>query len=100
VAPELVWAALDCPSGIAAAEAAGLGPGTAIVLGQMTATVAALPRQGNQCRVIAWPAGANGRKLIAGSALLGPGGEVLAVARAVWITVPRQVPAAPAEGTS
>jgi hypothetical protein len=33
-------------------------------------------------------------------ALLGPGGEVHAVARAVWITVPRPVPALATEGTS
>jgi hypothetical protein len=50
--------------------------------------------------VIAWPSARDGRKLVAGSALLGPGGEVLAVARAVWLTVPRQVPALAAEGVS
>ena len=39
VRPEVVWAALDCPSGIAAAEAAGLArTDTAILLGRMTAT--------------------------------------------------------------
>ena len=37
--------------------------------------------------------GNGGRKLTAGSALLGPGGEVLAVARTVWVTVPRPVQA-------
>jgi len=100
VRPEVVWAALDCPSGIAAAEAAGLGQDTAILLGRMTASLAALPPPGDQCRVIAWPDGRDGRKLLAGSALLGPGGEVLAVARAVWLTVPRPVPALAAEGVS
>jgi hypothetical protein len=34
-----------------------------------------------------------GRKLAAGSALLGPSGQVLAAASAVWITMPRAVPA-------
>ena len=58
VRPEVAWAALDCPSGIAAAEAAGLAPDTAILLGRMTATLAALPMAGDQCRVVAWPAGA------------------------------------------
>jgi hypothetical protein len=100
VRPEVVWAALDCPSGIAAAEAAHLGPGTAILLGQMTASLTALPLGGDPYRVIAWPGARDGRKLIAGSALLGPGGEVLAVARAVWLTVPRPVPALAAEGVS
>ena len=35
----------------------------------------------------------HGRTLTAGSALLGPGGEVLALAEAVWLTVPRPRPA-------
>jgi len=100
VRPEVAWAALDCPSGIAAAEDAGLGQDTAILLGQMTANLPALPAPGDQCRVIAWPGGRDGRKLTAGSALLGPGGEVLAVARAVWITVPRPVPALTTEEAS
>jgi hypothetical protein len=89
VGPELVWAALDCPGGIAAAEATALGEDTAIVLGRMTAEVTATPEAGDECRVIAWPAGRDGRKLTAGSAVLGPGGEVLATARTVWLTVPR-----------
>ena len=96
VRAEVVWAALDCPSGIAAAEAAGLGDGAgrdiAILLGRMTAvTLAPRPAVGDKCRVIAWPHQRDGRKLTAGSALLGPGGEVLAVAGAVWLTVPRPV---------
>jgi hypothetical protein len=93
VRPEVVWAALDCPSGIAAAEAADLPGDTAILLGQMTASVGVRPVAGDQCRVIAWPDTREGRKLTAGSALLGPGGQVLATAKAVWITVPRPVPA-------
>jgi hypothetical protein len=100
VRPEVVWAALDCPSGIAAAEAAGLAPDTAILLGQMTAGLTALPAAGEPCLVVAWPGGRDGRKLLAGSALLGPGGEVLAAARAVWLTVPRPAPALAAEGVS
>ena len=100
VRPEVAWAALDCPSGIAAAENAGLSQDTAVLLGRMTVSLAVLPAPGDQCRVIAWPGGGDGRKLTAGSALLGPGGEVLAVARALWITVPRPVPALATEGTS
>ena len=108
VRPEMVWAALDCPSGIAAAEATGLASGpaaglardTAIVLGRMTASLAVLPMGGDECRVIAWPGRRDGRKLDAGSALLGPDGTVLAAARTVWLTVPRPVPALAAEGAS
>jgi len=105
VRPEMVWAALDCPGGIAAAEAAGLAADTAILLGRMTASLAALPAAGDRCLVIAWPDGRDGRKLTAVSALTGPGGTVLAAARTVWLTVPRPVPAPPvptlsAEGAS
>jgi hypothetical protein len=100
VRPEVVWAALDCPGGIAAGEAADLAPDTAILLGQMTASLAALPEAGDQCRVVAWPGGRDGRKLAAGSALIGPGGQVLAAASSVWITVPRPVRALAAEGAS
>jgi hypothetical protein len=100
VRPEVVWAALDCPSGIAAAEAADLAQDTAILLGQMTASLAVLPIAGDPYRVIAWPGERDGRKLTAGSALLGPGGQVLAAARTVWLTVPRPVLAPAAEGAS
>jgi hypothetical protein len=89
VRPEVVWAALDCPSGIAATEAADLPAGTAVVLGRMAATVAGLPRPGDRCRVVAWPLAVDGRKLLAGSAVLGPDGELLAAARTVWITLAR-----------
>jgi hypothetical protein len=105
---EMVWAALDCPSGIAAAEAAGLSADTAILLGRMTATLAAplaaqsaaLPAAGDECRVIAWPQARDGRKLTAGSALLAPDGTVLAAARTVWLTIPRVTTAPAAEGAS
>jgi hypothetical protein len=89
VRPEVVWAALDCPSGLAAAEAARLPADTSILLGRMTASLAAPPRAGDRCRVLAWPGGRDGRKLAASSALLGPGGQVLAAARTVWVTVGR-----------
>jgi hypothetical protein len=98
LSPEVVWAALDCPSGIAAADSAGLAGDTAILLGRMAASLAVLPLIGDQCLVIAWPGGRHGRRLLAGSALVGPGGQVLAAARTVWLTMPR--PAQVAKGAS
>jgi hypothetical protein len=92
--PEFVWAVLDCPSGIASVEAADIGPDLAILLGRMTAGVAALPVVGEPYRVLAWPIARDGRKLAAGSALVGPGDEVLAVARTLWLTVPKSRPGA------
>jgi hypothetical protein len=89
VRPEVVWAALDCPSGLAAGEAAGLPQDISALLGRMTAHVIARPRPGEACRVVAWPAGRDGRKLTAHSALLDPDGAVLATGRTLWLTVPR-----------
>jgi hypothetical protein len=89
VRPEVVWAALDCPAGLATGEAAGLPEDTAALLGRMTARLVARPRPGDACRVVAWPVGRDGRKLSAESALLDADGAVLATARTLWLTVPR-----------
>ncbi|GIH21310.1 hypothetical protein Raf01_94820 [Rugosimonospora africana] len=97
--PEIVWAVLDCPSGIAAAEAVDLSENTAILLGRMTVLLAEVPAVGERYRVIAWPIAHDDRKLTAGSALLGPGDGVLAVAETVWLTVPRPAAGVAAKGT-
>ncbi len=81
VTPEVVWAAIDCPGAYAAGD-----PGRGeVVLGRMTARIERLPDEGEHCVVVGWPLGEDGRKLFAGTALYGRGGEVLAVARQVWI---------------
>ena len=58
-----------------------------ILLGRMTVSITARPQAGDQCIVIAWPGPRDGRKLTAGSALLGPGGEIIATARTIWLTM-------------
>lgn len=81
VSPEVVWAAIDCPG----AYAVG-GPGRGeVVLGRMAAEIRRLPREGEECVVVSWPLGEEGRKLHAGTALFGEGGEPLAYARQTWI---------------
>lgn len=80
-APELVWAAIDCP-GAYAVGAEGRGE---VVLGRMTARVQRVPRPGERCVVASWPVGEEGRKLYAGTALLAADGELLALARQTWI---------------
>jgi len=85
----VVWAALDCPSGFAA----GVGD-TIMVLGRMAARVLARPRADTSYCLVAWRTGpAAGRKQPAGSALLDACGGVLAVARTLWVTIPRPEPA-------
>ncbi|MGH3137210.1 MAG: hypothetical protein ACRDPV_12040 [Gaiellaceae bacterium] len=81
VGSEIVWAAIDCP-GAYAVGAAGRGE---IVLGRMTASVFRVPSAEEPCVVVAWPEGEDGRKVFAGTALFGEGGELLAFARQVWI---------------
>jgi hypothetical protein len=81
---EIVWAAIDCP-GAYAVGAEGRGE---TVLGRMTARVLRVPSVGEPCVVAAWPLGEEGRKLFAGTALFAEDGELLAIARQVWI-IPR-----------
>jgi len=83
--PEIVWAAIDCP-GAYAVGAEGRGE---TVLGRMTARVLHLPDVGDRCIAVSWPLGEDGRKLFAGTALLSEHGDVLALARQVWIA-PRE----------
>jgi hypothetical protein len=80
-APEIVWAAIDCP-GAYAIGAEGRG---AIVLGRMSARVRRVPVAGERCVIAAWPLGEEGRKLYAGTALFAEDGELLALARQIWI---------------
>jgi len=93
VATEFIWAALDCPTGYAAVGAQHLGMTGAetILLGRMSARIERRPRPGDRCVVAAWPTGRDGRKLFASSALLSADGTILAVARATWLLVDRQV---------
>jgi hypothetical protein len=79
--PEFVWAVIDCP-GAYAVGAEGRGD---IVLGRMTARVDRVPEVADQCIVASWPLGEDGRKLYAGTALFAADGELLALARQVWI---------------
>lgn len=84
VGPELVWAALDCPSGWAVDDFQRED----VLLGRMAAKIDRLPTPGEPHVVLGWRVGEDGRKRYAGSALLTAGGEVLARARSTWL-VPR-----------
>jgi len=84
VPDELVWAALDCPSGWAVDEFSRQG----VLLGRLAARVVA-PVVGREPHVVVgWPVGEDGRKRFAGSAVFGADGSVRAFARSTWL-VPR-----------
>ena len=80
-----LWAALDCPSGWASADASQAA-GNAIVLGRIAAEVRRNATVGEKLVVTAWPLGVDGRKRYAGSAIHADG-ELIACARTTWITL-------------
>lgn len=84
IRPEIVWAALDCPSGWAVDDFQREG----VLLGRMAARIERLPEPGAPHVVVGWPSDFDGRKRHAGSALFTGDGELLAVSRSTWI-VPR-----------
>ena len=79
---ETVWAALDCPGGWASGIA-----GRPMVLGTMTAHVSEVPNPGDECVVMAWQRGGEGRKYLSGTALYVADGRLLAQAEATWIAI-------------
>jgi hypothetical protein len=81
VRPEIIWAALDCPSGWAVDDFEREG----VLLGRMAAVIHELPKVGERHVVIGWPVGEDGRKRHAGSALFSAEGDLLAAARSTWI---------------
>ena len=93
VALEFVWSALDCPTGYVCQfdrETRGFS-GLPILLGTLSARVEGRPRPGERCVVTSWQTGREGRRLIGEAALFGEEENLLAVGRAVWVVVDRQV---------
>ena len=83
VPDEIVWAALDCPAGIA--WVARLEGTPSLVTGRMTARLDAPVRSGAPHIVTAWPIAREGRKLHAGTALFDADGRLLACTRQLWL---------------
>jgi acyl-coenzyme A thioesterase PaaI-like protein len=82
VRPEFLWAALDCPGYFATEDKAGLA-----LLGRMSAVLHRGVRAGEPLIVTGWPIGSEGRKHQVGSALHDADGQLIAAARATWITL-------------
>lgn len=93
VASEFVWSALDCPTGYVCSydEKTGGFNGLSILLGRLSIRIEGRPHPGERCVVTSWQTGREGRRLTAEAALFGEEGNVLALGRAVWIVVDRQV---------
>ena len=84
LAPEFVWAALDCPSGYAVFDGR-----TGVLASFQVRQDAAVP-VGEELVVLGWPRGEDDRKLFSASAVQDARGRVLAVAEALWIELVAQ----------
>jgi len=87
VCPEIVWAALDCPTYFAAYLQREELPVSFLV--RMVARIDAPIAAGEEHVVIAWPLDSDGRKSEAASAVLSVEGQLLAIASALLVE-PRQ----------
>ena len=84
VAPEIAWAALDCPG---AWTTARIVEGGAVVLGRMAARLDEPVTVGDHLIAYAWPLGSEGRKFFAATALVRRVGGLVGTARQTWIAV-------------
>jgi hypothetical protein len=82
VLPEVVWAALDCPS----AQPVAPDGGPAFVLGTFVAQVEQPVELDVDHVLLAWELGREGRKAYSASAIIGPHG-VCGRATAVWVSI-------------
>ena len=84
IAPEYIWAALDCPGYFAIS---GAQPSMAL-LGRMTAEILQSVQPGSQYIILGWEIGREGRKRYAGTAVFTPSAALCARAKATWIELP------------
>lgn len=86
VPSEVVWSALDCPTSAPGMNAPGPdGKVLPIVLARLAVDVRAPVAAEVDHVVMSWEIGRDGRKREAGSVLFSADGELLALARALWI---------------
>ncbi|RAI60397.1 hypothetical protein [Roseicella frigidaeris] len=85
IAPEFLWAALDCAG--AFAFSVNAAP-QSMLLGRITGRLDGAVRPGEAVTVLGWQIGQEGRKRQAGTALFGADGGLRGIARATWITPP------------
>jgi hypothetical protein len=81
-APELVWAALDCPT---SAPVAHFGEGPPMVLASLTARIGCAVRVGEPHTILSWALGEEGRKHWSAAALYDADGFLTCASRALWI---------------
>jgi hypothetical protein len=81
VRDEIIWAAMDCPTGFAG----GFASAGTLVTGRLGARLLAPVRVGEKCILLSWALGVEGRKHISEAVLLGEDGTLRAESKATWI---------------
>ena len=81
IAPEFLWAALDCAGAFAVNEP----PRGLALLGRMAARIEQSVAVGDPLVVAAWPIALADRRLVAGTAVYRGDGAVCAIARSTWV---------------
>lgn len=84
VAPEILWAALDCPGAFAFAEP----PRGAVLLGELRVALLGEASVSERCVVVGWELAHEGRKHQTATALFGEGGDCLGLGIGTWLEVP------------
>ena len=85
IAPEYMWAALDCPGAFAIEK-------EPILLGRMTAKILTRPTTNAPIVSVAWSKGQDRRKHFAGTALFNEAGDLLAFSEQTWIQIDAHAP--------
>ncbi len=87
VPPEIVWSALDCPSGFPYIQRDGI-----VILGRYAVKRMTPVHRDERYIVRGWPTGQDGRKLYSASALYSEDGALCAVAKSTWIQLDETPP--------
>ncbi len=82
VAPEVVWAALDCPGGCSLILLPEID---VVMLGRMTGQLYGPVTPGATYVAVGWPFHHDRRKHLSGTAIFTPDGELVAAAKGLWI---------------
>jgi hypothetical protein len=85
VAIQYVWAALDCPSFWGIVQSLPAMPNVVTI--RLAGSLMRPVRAEEPHVVLGWPIEHRGRRMIGGSAIFGPEGDLLAASRVTWLEV-------------
>ncbi len=92
VSAEIVWSALDCPAIWALIASSPAGCPEKVVSGTLATALGGEVTPGTPHVIVAWPAGARGRRRFAGAALFTADGHLLAKSLQTCVVVEDGVP--------